>query len=126
MAGALHPLHQAKLGSHLWQAHYIRCVKPNSDRSATSFDAKLTLEQLKYSGVFEAVTIRKCGYPFRLPNLQFLNRYRCILSKEQRAEIDAAKNTREPSRPLLLLRLHTRPRGGSVTCVLLRPVGLQS
>ena len=24
------------------------------------------LEQLRYSGVFEAVTIRKSGYPFRL------------------------------------------------------------
>jgi myosin heavy subunit len=43
------------------RSHFVRCIKPNSVRSAEEFDAELTLEQLHYSGVFEAVAIRKCG-----------------------------------------------------------------
>ena len=78
-------------------AHFIRCIKPNSDKSATAFDAKLTLEQLRYSGVFEAVAIRKCGYPFRLTHMQFLNRYRCLVTAADRAKIGikATKQTVE-------------------------------
>ena len=37
------------------------------------------LEQLRYSGVFEAVTIRKSGYPFRLKLDTFVAWYKCLL-----------------------------------------------
>lgn len=40
------------------------------------------MEQLTYAGVFEAVQIRKSGYPFRLPHRRFANRYRCLAYKE--------------------------------------------
>ena len=33
------------------------------------------MEQLTYAGVFEAVAIRKTGYPFRLTHTRFANRY---------------------------------------------------
>ena len=48
------------------QRKYIRCVKPND------------MEQLRYSGIFEAVKIRKEGYPFRYSHQQFVHRYRCL------------------------------------------------
>lgn len=32
-------------------SHFIRCVKPNTTKSPTDFDMKLSLEQLRYSGV---------------------------------------------------------------------------
>ena len=41
------------------QTHYIRCIKPNNDKAPSQIDPMLTLEQLRYSGVFEAVRIRK-------------------------------------------------------------------
>ena len=69
------------------EAHFIRCIKPNREKSASAFDAPLTLEQLKYSGVFEAVAIRKSGYPFRLPHRQFANRYSCIMPAEEAAKL---------------------------------------
>ena len=41
----------------------------------------MCLEQLKYSGVFEAVEIRKTGYPFRWHHGEFAARFRCITLK---------------------------------------------
>ena len=42
--------------------HYIRCVKPTPYKQPLSPHAPMVLEQLRYSGVFEAVEIRKKGY----------------------------------------------------------------
>jgi myosin heavy subunit len=58
------------------EPHYIRCVKPNELKSPSTFVARMTMEQLRYSGVFEAVAIRKQGYPFRLTHNIFFDRYR--------------------------------------------------
>ena len=62
--------------------HFIRCIKPNELQQPERFDPLLTLNQLKYSGLFEAIRIRKSGYAVRLPHAQFIQRYRCCsLSK---------------------------------------------
>ena len=60
---------------------FIRCVKPNHVRAAHRFETKLAVEQLTYAGVFEAVTIRKKGYPFRCTHAQFAAKYRWITRK---------------------------------------------
>lgn len=57
---------------------YIRCIKPNDKKRPRLFDCVHSLEQLRYSGIFEAVKIRKEGYPFRLTHQQFVHRYRCL------------------------------------------------
>ena len=44
-------------------SHFIRCVKPNSSRSATEFELQSVLEQLTYSGVFEAVQVHCSSTP---------------------------------------------------------------
>lgn len=75
------------------QPHFIRCVKPNTEQVPTKFDAPLALNQLKYSGLFEAIRIRKAGYEVRLPHEVFVRRYRhCTLSiaKELRDGADRA------------------------------------
>ena len=41
------------------EPHYIRCVKPNAEKAALKFVPRNCFEQLTYSGVFEAVAIRK-------------------------------------------------------------------
>jgi len=61
------------------QTHYIRCIKPNNDKAPSQLDPVLTLEQLRYSGVFEAVRIRKQGYPFRYTYERFVDRYKCLM-----------------------------------------------
>lgn len=59
-------------------SRYIRCVKPNDVQKPNAFDAQRVLEQLAYSGVFEAVEIRSRGFPFRNKYSQFACRYSCI------------------------------------------------
>jgi myosin heavy subunit len=54
--------------------HYIRCIKPNESKAPLTFIAQNCFEQLTYCGVFEAVAIRKQGYPFRLPHKEFAER----------------------------------------------------
>ena len=57
------------------EPHYIRCIKPNDDKAKLTFVPRNCFEQLTYSGVFEAVAIRKQGFPFRLPHKEFSERY---------------------------------------------------
>jgi hypothetical protein len=62
------------------EPHYIRCIKPNEHKKPLNFVAQNSYEQLTYSGVFEAVAIRKQGYPFRLSHSEFAERYSKICS----------------------------------------------
>eukprot|EP00468_Gymnochlora_sp_CCMP2014_P013783 CAMPEP_0167752288 /NCGR_PEP_ID=MMETSP0110_2-20121227/7052_1 /TAXON_ID=629695 /ORGANISM="Gymnochlora sp., Strain CCMP2014" /LENGTH=1575 /DNA_ID=CAMNT_0007637881 /DNA_START=440 /DNA_END=5167 /DNA_ORIENTATION=- len=61
--------------------HYIRCIKPNSEKAPMKFVVNMSLEQLRYSGVFEAVKIRKQGFPFRYTHDLFVKRFKCIDQK---------------------------------------------
>jgi myosin heavy subunit len=58
--------------------HFIRCVKPNPDQVPIKFDAPLALNQLKYSGLFEAIRIRKAGFAVRMANDAFIKRYKHV------------------------------------------------
>ena len=53
--------------------------------------------QLKYSGVFEAVAIRKSGYPFRLSHKQFAHRYSCILPQAAAARLKLDASSIRPT-----------------------------
>lgn len=58
--------------------HFVRCVKPNQLKKSNGpggFDRPLVLNQLRTSGMLDSVTIRKMGYPERLPHAAFFNRY---------------------------------------------------
>jgi myosin heavy subunit len=56
--------------------HFVRCIKPNLEQVGVKFDASLVLNQLKYSGLFEAIRIRKAGYEIRMNFDQFIQRYK--------------------------------------------------
>jgi hypothetical protein len=62
--------------------HYIRCIKPNNLKLPQHFDSQMSLEQLTYAGVFEAIQIRKTGYPFRLTHEKFAKKYCYLLKKK--------------------------------------------
>lgn len=63
------------------EPHYIRCVKPNETKEpcAVRFLGMNVLRQLRYAGVFEAVTIRQTGFPFRLKHEDFYKRYKSLI-----------------------------------------------
>jgi myosin heavy subunit len=65
------------------EPHYIRCIKPNNAKAPNQFVAKNVMEQLQYSGVFEAVAIRRSGYPFRQTHNNFVERYQICLPDKQ-------------------------------------------
>ncbi len=58
--------------------HYIRCMKPNSDKKGNMFVSKMVLQQLQYSGLLEVCRIRKMGFPVRRTFSEFMSRYKVI------------------------------------------------
>lgn len=59
--------------------HFIRCIKPNTAKSPKVFDAPMSLTQLRHAGVFEAVTIRRQGFPYRMQLGRFNHWFKCLL-----------------------------------------------
>ena len=64
--------------------HYIRCVKPNTNKRAGEWDMELCVSQIKYLGLLENVRVRRAGYAFRLPFGHFLRR--CVPRQPHVAE----------------------------------------
>lgn len=63
------------------EPHFIRCIKPNDEVSSSAFDKKRLTEQLRCSGVLEAVKISRTGYPVRFLHDTFIQNYSCILAQ---------------------------------------------
>jgi myosin heavy subunit len=64
--------------------HFIRCIKPNMAKVPNTLDSVMVLKQMKYAGLFEAIRVRAQGFSYRKPHEQFFNRYKIILTKDQR------------------------------------------
>ena len=58
------------------EPHYIRCIKPNENKSSNEFDSQRIAHQVKYLGLYENVRVRRAGFAFRAPFQRFLNRYK--------------------------------------------------
>ncbi|XP_069061831.1 myosin-IIIb-like [Pleurodeles waltl] len=61
--------------------HFIRCIKPNSNKEAGVLDSKMVLEQLRYNGLQETIRIRRDGFPWRPAFQDFAERYSILLLK---------------------------------------------
>lgn len=78
----------------LTSPHFIRCIKPNNDQAPNVFDSHLVLNQLKYSGLFEAIRIRKAGYPIRMTHQQFIKRYKFTVTVSKKMSTAIKNDTR--------------------------------
>ena len=58
--------------------HYVRCIKPNDQNKPEIFDRQRVNDQLKYSGILEAIRVARAGYPVRFKKEVFMDRYRMI------------------------------------------------
>ncbi|XP_021303107.1 myosin-17 isoform X4 [Sorghum bicolor] len=74
------------------EPHYIRCIKPNNQLKPTTFENINVLQQLRCSGVLEAIRISCAGYPTRKIFHDFLCRF-CILAPEVFTERNNEKIT---------------------------------
>ncbi|KAJ8609232.1 hypothetical protein CTAYLR_008056 [Chrysophaeum taylorii] len=66
------------------QPHFIRCIKPNNRKTPRLFEGSMCYDQLLFSGVFEAVTIRQRGFPFREKHASWYRRHWLAAPKDAR------------------------------------------
>ena len=74
---------------------FVRCIKPNALKTAGILQPHLVLEQLRYSGVFEATAIKKSGFPFRATHQAFVARYRCAADPEALGQYSPTRKASE-------------------------------
>ncbi|EYC01892.1 hypothetical protein Y032_0103g3524 [Ancylostoma ceylanicum] len=60
------------------EPHYIRCIKPNEEKSSTIFDLERVEHQVRYLGLLENVRVRRAGFAHRCSYDRFINRYKLI------------------------------------------------
>lgn len=58
--------------------HFVRCIKPNQEKKPLRCDDEFMMKQLKYTGMLEAVRVRREGYAYRPYFSDFFNTYRGI------------------------------------------------
>jgi myosin heavy subunit len=77
---------------HQCNPHYIRCIKPNAQKEYNVFNTGMVLRQMQYAGLFEAIRIRKSGFPFRKEFREFAVRYRVLLDSRDAAQLNSSKD----------------------------------
>lgn len=60
---------------------YVRCIKPNSDKSPSKFDESIVAHQVEYLGLLENVRVRRAGFAYRTNYERFVKRYKMISNK---------------------------------------------
>ncbi|CAF0979976.1 unnamed protein product [Rotaria sordida] len=60
------------------QPFYVRCIKPNDEKSPNVFDQTRVEHQIAYLGLLENVRVRRAGFCHRTPYERFVQRYKII------------------------------------------------
>ncbi|CAF1126177.1 unnamed protein product [Rotaria sp. Silwood1] len=60
------------------QPFYVRCIKPNDEKSSNIFDQTRVEHQIAYLGLLENVRVRRAGFCHRTPYERFVQRYKII------------------------------------------------
>ncbi|GAB0202976.1 myosin-IIIb-like [Grus japonensis] len=61
--------------------HFVRCIKPNSQKEPGVVDNQVVLQQLRYNGLLETIRIRRDGFSWRPSFEEFAERYGILLVK---------------------------------------------
>lgn len=79
---------------------FVRCIKPNEQKRPMAFDRELCCKQLRYSGMMETIRIRRAGYPIRHTFVEFVERYRFLLSRSETVAITSGPHQATDSKHL--------------------------
>jgi myosin V len=66
---------------HSTTPHYVRCIKPNDNKTPFEWDARKIVQQLRACGVLETVRISAAGFPSRWTYDDFYDRYRLLCKR---------------------------------------------
>ncbi|VDL98603.1 unnamed protein product [Schistocephalus solidus] len=80
---------------------FVRCIKPNPEKKALTFEDTMVMEQLRYIGILETVKIRSSGFPVRLPYTVFANNYTSLLEKNTYRAVTRIKDPHERTQQLM-------------------------
>ncbi|RLN74255.1 hypothetical protein BBJ28_00009013 [Nothophytophthora sp. Chile5] len=64
------------------EVHYVRCIKPNSEKSANIYEIDAVVSQLRCAGVVEAIRITRAAFPNKMAHEKFLRRFVMMKSKQ--------------------------------------------
>ena len=73
------------------EPHFVRCIKPNQQNVAGSFERKSVVQQLQYQGVLQAIEVSRVGFPVRLKHRQAVKEFICLSSERVQVEAQAAR-----------------------------------
>ncbi|XP_074488727.1 unconventional myosin-Va-like [Sebastes fasciatus] len=62
--------------------HYVRCIKPNDNKSPFIMDPVRAVQQLRACGVLETIRISAAGFPSRWTYQEFFSRYRVLMKQK--------------------------------------------
>jgi len=57
------------------QPHFVRCINPNSQKIPRLLEPEMVLDQLRCSGLMEAVRVSRAGFPVRIVHEDFVVRF---------------------------------------------------
>ena len=63
---------------HATQPHFVKCIKPNTEKKGGLYVEDEVLTQLRYTGIFGLCQLRKAGYSDRPTLQEFYMRYRVL------------------------------------------------
>ncbi|CAB4255321.1 similar to Saccharomyces cerevisiae YAL029C MYO4 One of two type V myosin motors (along with MYO2) involved in actin-based transport of cargos [Maudiozyma barnettii] len=78
--------------------HYIRCIKPNTEKNAWGFDNLLVLSQLRACGILETIRISCAGFPSRWTFMDFIERFYILSSIEKWLPITSDESVNDESK----------------------------
>lgn len=61
--------------------NFVRCIKASNPLAAGTFTAGLVLNQLRYTGMLDTLSIRRLGFPSRLKHVEFWETYHVLDTK---------------------------------------------
>jgi myosin heavy subunit len=71
------------------QPHFVRCINPNARKAPGQLEPEMVLDQLRCSGLMEAVRVSRAGFPVRILHADFLDRF-ALLSPRPPGDARAA------------------------------------
>uniref|UniRef100_A0AAV1VD06 Myosin motor domain-containing protein n=1 Tax=Peronospora matthiolae TaxID=2874970 RepID=A0AAV1VD06_9STRA len=69
------------------EVHYVRCIKPNSQKRPDIYEIDAVVNQLRCAGVVEAIRITRAAFPNKMAHEKFLRRFVMMRSTKTPASV---------------------------------------